>query len=53
VHRARCRANARRGESPAAAWFERTASAAQVKTIYRFKTDKLDLPDDFDPAPEW
>jgi len=32
-----------------AAWFERTASAAQVKTIYRFKTDKLDLPDDFDP----
>jgi putative transposase len=36
-----------------AAWFERTASAAQVKTIYRFKTDKLQLPDDFDPAPEW
>jgi len=36
-----------------AAWFERTASAAKVKTIYRFKTDKLDLPDDFDPAPEW
>ena len=36
-----------------AAWFERTASAAQVKTIYRFKTDKLAVPDDFDPAPEW
>ena len=36
-----------------AAWFERTASAAQVKTIYRFKTDKLDLPDDYDPAPDW
>ena len=36
-----------------AAWFERTASAAQVKTIYRFKTDKLQLSDDFDPAPDW
>jgi len=36
-----------------AAWFERTASPAQVKTIYRFNTDKLQVPDDFDPAPEW
>ena len=36
-----------------AAWFERTASAAQVKTIYRFGFDKLNVPDDFDPAPEW
>ena len=36
-----------------AAWFERTASPAQVKTIYRFRTDRLQLPDDFDPAPEW
>jgi putative transposase len=36
-----------------AAWFERTASSAQVKTIYRFKTDKLQLLDDFDPSPEW
>jgi putative transposase len=36
-----------------AAWFERTASPAQVKTIYRFKTDRLQLPDDFDPVAEW
>ncbi len=36
-----------------AAWFERTAPAAQVKTIYRFKTDRLHVPDDYDPAPEW
>ena len=36
-----------------AAWFERTASPAQVKTIYRFKTEKLQVPDDFDPAPDW
>ena len=31
-----------------AAWFERTASRAQVKTIYSFKTDRLDVLDDFD-----
>ena len=36
-----------------AAWFERTASPAVVKTIYRFKTDQLKVLDDFDPAPEW
>ncbi|HEY1171482.1 MAG TPA: transposase [Verrucomicrobiae bacterium] len=30
-----------------AAWFERTATPAQVKTIYSFKTDGLDVPDDF------
>jgi len=36
-----------------AAWFERTASSAQVKTIYRFHTDKLQVPDDFDPSAEW
>ena len=35
------------------AWFERTASPAQVKTVYRFNTDKLQLPDDFNPAPDW
>jgi hypothetical protein len=35
------------------AWFERTASAAQVKTIYRFKTDKVEVADDFDPVPDW
>ena len=36
-----------------AAWFERTASPAQVKTIYRFNSDKLQVPDDFVPAQEW
>ena len=30
-----------------AAWFERTASPAQVKTIYRFKTDQVNVDDDF------
>ena len=30
-----------------AAWFERVASPAQVKTVYGFKTDKLNLQDDF------
>ena len=30
-----------------AAWFERVASPAQVKTIYSFKTDKVNVFDDF------
>ena len=30
-----------------AAWFERTASPAAVKTIYRFKTDRLNIENDF------
>ena len=30
-----------------AAWFERTASPAMVKTIYSFKTDRLKIHDDF------
>jgi putative transposase len=30
-----------------AAWFERTASPAQVKTIYRFKIDQVKVEDDF------
>jgi len=29
-----------------AAWFERTATPAQVKTIYAFKTDRLTIGDD-------
>jgi len=36
-----------------ARWFERTASQAMVKSIYRFKTDRIAVEDDFDPAPEW
>jgi putative transposase len=30
-----------------AAWFERAASPSQIKTIYRMKTDKVNVPDDF------
>jgi putative transposase len=30
-----------------AAWFERTASPAQVKTIYSFKTDRVNVDDEF------
>jgi len=36
-----------------AAWFERTATPAQVKTIYRFKTERLQVPDDYEVASEW
>ena len=32
-----------------AAWFERTATPAQVKTIYSFKTDQIKVIDDFEP----
>jgi putative transposase len=31
-----------------AAWFERTATRSQIATIYRFKTDKVRVFDDFD-----
>jgi putative transposase len=33
-----------------AAWFERTAKPAQVRTIYGFKIDKLKVIDDYDPC---
>ncbi len=36
-----------------AGWFERTARPAQVKTINAFKTDKLNVFDEYDTAPEW
>jgi len=36
-----------------AAWFERTATRAQVKTIYGFKTNTLQVSDDYDVASEW
>ncbi|HXT11772.1 MAG TPA: hypothetical protein VN873_09430 [Candidatus Angelobacter sp.] len=36
-----------------AAWFERTASPAIVKSIYRFKTDKLAGGDDFETSGDW
>ena len=36
-----------------AAWFERTARPAQVKTIYGFKTDSLKVNDAYDVDPDW
>jgi len=33
-----------------AAWFERTATPAQVRTIYGFKIDQVKIQDDFDPV---
>ena len=33
-----------------AAWFERVARPAQVKTIYSFRTDRLKILDDFEPV---
>jgi putative transposase len=36
-----------------AAWFERTASAAMVKSIDRFKTEKVTVADDFEPVSDW
>jgi putative transposase len=36
-----------------AAWFERTARAAQVKTIYGFKTDSLNVYDEDEVDPDW
>jgi len=36
-----------------ARWFERTASAAMVNAIYRFKIDRVQVLDDYEPAPGW
>jgi len=36
-----------------AAWFERTASVAMVKSIYRFNVDRLQVPDEFTPSSDW
>ena len=36
-----------------AAWFERTASPAMVKSIYRFKTDRISVEDEFEPDADW
>ncbi len=33
-----------------AAWFERTATRAQVHTIYHFRTDRIRIQDNFDPV---
>ena len=36
-----------------AAWFERVASPAMVQAIYRFKTDKTSVADEFEPDANW
>jgi len=36
-----------------AAWFERTATPAQVKTIYGFKTDRVHVFDAYEVAADW
>lgn len=36
-----------------AGWFERTASRAQVRTVYSFKTDQVHVYDEYDTSPDW
>ena len=36
-----------------AGWFERTAGAAQVKTIHSLKLDKVKVYDEYEPALDW
>ena len=36
-----------------AGWFERTATSAQVNTIYGFPTDRLKVLDEYEVAEEW
>jgi putative transposase len=36
-----------------AGWFERTATPAQIKTIYKFKTELVKVSDDFEVLPDW
>ena len=36
-----------------AAWFERTASPAMVKSIYRFRLDHVNVSDEFEPEGPW
>ena len=36
-----------------AGWFERTTKPGQIKTIYSFKTDRVQIFDDYDPDPSW
>jgi putative transposase len=36
-----------------AGWFEQAASAAKIKSIYRFKTAEVRVSDDFEPARDW
>jgi putative transposase len=34
-------------------WFERTANPAQVRAIYRFRTDRMKLDDEFEVSTDW
>jgi putative transposase len=36
-----------------AAWFERAASPAMVKAMYRLKTERISAPDDFEVNADW
>jgi putative transposase len=36
-----------------AGWFEQTATAAQRRTIYGFRTDQVSVPDDYSVSPDW
>ena len=36
-----------------AGWFERTATTAQVKTIYGMKIDAVKIYDDYEVSPDW
>jgi putative transposase len=36
-----------------AAWFERTATPSQIRTIYGFKTDKMQTNDDYEVSDSW
>lgn len=36
-----------------AAWFERHAPKPMVESIYRFKTERMGIPDDYEVTSEW
>ena len=36
-----------------AAWFEQTATSAQIKTIYGFKTDTINVCDEYEASADW
>ena len=36
-----------------ASWFERHTTKAMAESIYRFKTQRIQVPDDYDVHPEW
>jgi putative transposase len=36
-----------------AAWFERSAAPAMVKSIYRFRMDRISVADEFEVVADW